>query len=273
MVKTLVTFSLLWMLLPSSAFAGESASSEGLPVFRTARTLAQNEWRIGLLQSSYGITDNLDVGIYHLYFVAPLWNVNTKLQVWRGESGAAVALTGGVYLADTSSFYWYDDTTSGAWFVAFPTELLVTLPVFSTLILTPSLGLNLAIGEGDVDSGQTQGVVAANQATFGLHTEWLLSDVFLVGLRLKYSPFSALVGSGEAEVTLDSRTSARVQAAGSIDPNAVQNAFSTTLYLLMSWDVFHLRVGGGWGSLTVPGLNVMIANRTPLADFDLFWRF
>ncbi len=261
----------IWAQTP--AIAAESTSRTApLPTQRTARTLAQNEWLVGLWRTQYGLLESLDVGTYQLYLALGMPNAFIRHAFWENDKHA-VSLNVDAFYLDSDFLWLYGDEASAFWALLIPIEFRTTIAASDQLFLTFGVDVTLARGEGQVDGDTTQGLAAAQQLILPLTVEWEFSQRYLVGLHMKYSPFAELVGEGDTTVQIDPTTRADIQAAGAVDPQAYDHAFSAIAYVLFRWETFNLRVGGGWGSLSLPGLNLMAANRMPLVDFDLFWRF
>jgi hypothetical protein len=80
---------------------------------------------------------------------------------------------------------------------------------------------------------------------------------------------------GRTDATLRPDAFTRVEVHGDVAASEfhVGDAFSIVPSLHISWGVFNLRLGLGYGNYNVPLVNFVLPTRTPIPDFDLFFVF
>jgi hypothetical protein len=126
---------------------------------------------------------------------------------------------------------------------------------------------------GDVDSasdGSAFGAGAQSNLQFALTGEYRVTQILALNFVGRYVPYvtAARINSnasveGETEVTIE----AEIDAAG------LQNAWLVQSGFTLSWKVFNLQFGFGYGNVILPGMKIVAPLRTVMPDFDFYFRF
>ena len=268
-MKALALLLLLAMSAPTSAWAFNTKAS---PITDgSAYQLNQNEWRLGLFQLDYGVTDWLEVGTIHLLWLARVSNLSTKWRIY--ETGKHRFTTELAYFQVSAKDY--DDTNPDIVFYAIPWTVTWsrrgTNDTMSLNVLVTQTGLR---GESSSTSDVELGGAAV--ATSGIVRpvyEYRMSAVTALLFEANLSLFQLIQGDAQSTVELDERTTldlfgnANAEFTGDFLANASASFF-------WSWSSFNLKLGLGYGHLSLPVANFFIPNRRMfIPTFNMFWRF
>jgi hypothetical protein len=240
----------------------------------TAWTLkGDKDFRVGLYKASATIADRLDVGTYVWPWVLRTPNAFAKLRFldlgpWQW------AVEAGFLRLDTARFQRGDGTapvlTVGALGLVTSIEIAHRHQFSNKLVGTAGR----ASGAVEQDTLVGKGRAGLTNMQYVLAYEFRASRSLALVLTGRYQLFQVVDGDASFTTNPDDYTSIEVEAAardaGTLN---VRNAFSIVPAIAWSWSTFNLRIGAGFGNFNVPGVNVMLASRTPIPELDLFWTF
>jgi hypothetical protein len=240
----------------------------------TAWTLTGDKaFRVGLYKASATIADRLDIGTYVWPWVLRTPNAFAKLRFLDlGPWQWAVEV--GFFRLDTRAFQRADRTapviTVGAIALVTSIEIARSHQLSNKLVGTAGR----VTGVVDQDSLVGEGRAGITNMQYVLAYEYRASRSLALVLTGRYQLFQVVDGDASFTTNPDEYTSIEVQAAAR-DPSTLnfRNAFSIVPAIAWSWSTFNLRIGAGFGNFNVPGVNVMLASRTPIPELDLFWTF
>jgi hypothetical protein len=245
---------------------------DGRATYQTARTLSQGELEIGLMTTDVGLFDAWNVGLDHLYFALPIFNLHTKVRIYRDED-FAISVSGSVYYFNVDLFWWANSPTTRGWLVAWPIDATVSIPLADRFSLHTFAVLTMTSGKLEQSGDDYGGTAAANNFQIGLTPEWRITSHVALNLRLRFAPWVDVSGAASGTIQLDPATTVDVGAEAELDTSEAELAFSALLAIHLVWDWFNLRLGAGWGNFNLPGLNFLFVQRGPIFEFGVFARF
>jgi len=240
----------------------------------SAATLHSGEWRVyptTLLE--VGLTDNLQIGALPLMYLGRLPNAFAKLRLFSGDAFSFAVSGGAMYFASSEAF----DAT--VLFVPAAGHLSWRLQS-GDLALHASLQVayinangTMSLKLGDLSLLDIDGTLTGTTVKVSPVLEWRRSRSFawVVDGALSLSQSA----SGTGGVTTESnggRTSVEVFATGSVEESG-QLRGNVSLSAYWSWDVFHLRLGLGYGHADLPLLGAFIPIPTLVPELNFYWRF
>lgn len=258
-------------LAPSSAHAYHTYKERLLNT--TAYSLHRREVRLGLMQLSYGIIDQLQVTTYTMPWllgvifqdVAP--NLELK-STFFDRKRLALSVSAGFLMGtiaqsdDTKVRYFLMPVAVGA-SVRINTDVSVQLGTMFTAVT----------GGADSQPGgdQIEGALVIDFLQFWGMAEWRLSRVVAFTFTVRWVPY---VSNAVVNGSLDGNPSIDLQLAVSADE--LRNAFAVVPGFVFSWERANIRLGVGYSSFFVDGFYVVIpgevlSNVSP--EFDVFVRF
>lgn len=271
-IRSVLIASLAAVSLAAASPASAYNDEDQRPTFQTAYTLHQGELQIGLLSTDVGVIDQVSVGIDHLYYVLPIFNAHSKVRI-LSDGDWALSLQGSIYYFDVGLFWWADTSSAKGWMIAWPIELTGSIPLGERFRLHLFTSLNMISGKVTQTGDAYGGAAAANNFQVGATTEWRVTRVFALNLRLRFAPWVDVSAAGGGTVQYDPATTIEVGASGSLDTSETEFAFSVLLAAHFSWSWFNLRFGGGWGNLNLPGINMLYVQQSPIFELGAYARF
>ena len=258
-------------LAPSSAHAYHTYKERLLNT--TAYSLHRREVRLGLMQLSYGIIDQLQVTTYTMPWllgvifqdVAP--NLELK-STFFDRKRLALSVSAGFLMGtiaqsdDTKVRYFLMPVAVGA-SVRINTDVSVHL---GTMFTTVTGGADAQPG-GD----QIEGALVIDFLQLWGMAEWRLSRVVAFTFTVRWVPY---VSNAVVNGSLDGNPSIDLQLAVSADE--LRNAFAVVPGFVFSWERANIRLGVGYSSFFVDGFYVVVpgeALRNVSPEFDVFVRF
>jgi hypothetical protein len=245
----------------------------------TAYSLHRREARLGLMQLSYGILDQLQVTTYTLpWILAPIFedvvpNVELKSTFYDKRKlalSASVALfTGTIQQIDNTKIRYFIIPIGVTASVRLNSD--VSVHTGGTFTATDFTGVAEA-GGADVE-----GAVVVNLLQLSATIEWRTSRVTAFTLTTRWIPYvsdSVLQGT----IDIDENTGGTIEA--EVDTDALMNAWAIIPGVVFSGARANFRLGVGYGSLFLPGIGLVVpglrprsGTPTPVLDFDVFVRF
>lgn len=259
-------------LYPSSASAYHTYEERLLDT--TAYSLARRRVRLGLMQLSYGIIDQLQVTTFTMPWilgaifqdVAP----NVALKSTFFDRRRLALSVGAGFLTGTIE---QPDDTKIRYFLI-PVSFAASVRINSDV--STHFGARFTAVNGDADSQPegtaVEGAVVVDFLQLWAMAEWRLSRVVAFTFTLRWVPYvSDLVVNG----TLDAGNPA-IGVGLEADLSKLQNAFAVIPGFVFSWDRANIRLGVGYSSFFVDGFYLVIpgdvlSNVSP--EFDIFVRF
>jgi len=259
-------------LRPSSARAYHTYEERLLDT--TAYSLARRRVRLGLMQLSYGIIDQLQVTTFTMPWilgaifqdVAPNAALKSTFYDRRrlALSVGAGFLTGAIEQPDNTKIRYF----------LLPVSFAASVRINSAV--STHFGARYTAVNGDAESQPegtaVEGAVVVDFLQLWGMAEWRLSRVVAFTFTVRWVP---LVTDLLVEGTLDAGNPAiGVQLKG--DLSELQNAFAVIPGFVFSWDRANIRLGVGYSSFFVDGFYLVIpgdalSNISP--EFDIFVRF
>jgi hypothetical protein len=237
--------------------------------------LRPNEARLGLWKFQLGLPEavrGLEVGTYLLPWLAwmadiRLVNLQVKYQLFDTGRFAASVGTGLFALS-------LENHDVPVTFAGMPFELVGAWR--ANRAFTFGAGIQgtymRAGGEGAWDDDRFRGAVAANSLQLLATVEWRLGRVTALVASGRLVSYSTVSGSADAHFAIDDHTMLDAFAAGEKDIEGGLGG-AVAVYAHFSWTHFNLKLGGSYGTYTVPGVNLVLPTRIFMPELDLFWRF
>ena len=257
---------------PSSARAYHTYEERLLDT--TAYSLARRRVRLGLMNLSYGILDQLQVTTYTMPWllgmifqdVAP--NLELKSTFYDRKrlalSVSAGFLTGTIQQTDDSKVRYF----------LMPIALAASVRVNSDVSVHLGTRFTAVTGGADAQSGgdQIEGALVIDFLQLWGMAEWRLSRVVAFTFTLRWVPYiSDAIVNGSLSGT---NPTADLRLAVASDD--LKNAFAVVPGFVFSWERANIRLGVGYSSFFVDGFYVVIPGNTlhnVSPEFDVFVRF
>jgi hypothetical protein len=245
----------------------------------TAYSLARREARIGLIQLSYGILDQLQVTTYTFPWilgaifqdVAP--NVELKSRFYDKRKLALSASVGFL----TGTILQTDDTKLR--YVVVPITAASSVRINSDISIHTTAGFTATgFPGGTTQAGgrDVAGAVVISLLQLSEMFEWRLSRVAAFTLTVRWIPW---VDNADFQATIDieAGTDATIEADVTTQ---LENAWSIIPGFVFSWARANLKFGVGYGDLFLPGIGLVVPGAfprsgtpAPVVEFDVFVRF
>ena len=254
----------------------------------TAFTLRGGELRAGLWKVEYGVMPTVDIYTYLVPWVFKAGNAGLKWE-YEWASDASIALRFHVLKFAPSSLTQKEEEgeqaapeaeepTAKFWIL--PVELLYSQSLDPKVTVSGGWRYNRGILAGEGESGNDSDVQGAAAVTTGQFTgtlQYNVNNIFALLLHARYLAYQELRVGGnfiqtqhiEPDITLEIAAAANTES----DAVDVQNAYSIIPSAHISWGGFNLRFGIGYGNWSVPVINLVLPEKTPIVDLDLYWRF
>lgn len=245
----------------------------------TAYSLYRREARLGLLKLSYGIIDQLQVSTYTYPWilgaifeeVAP--NVELKSTFYnRGKlalSASVGFLTGTIKQTDNAKVRYF----------VVPVGVAASVRVDSRSSVHLGGWFSAADFPGGAQAGgaDVEGAVVVNLLQMYGMFELRMSRVVAFTLLTRWVPYvSDSVFQGD--INIDDNTGGTIEA--EISTEDLKNAWAIVPGFVFSWARANFKLGVGYGSLFLPGINLLVpgvrprqGTPAPVLEFDVFVRF
>jgi hypothetical protein len=239
---------------------------------RTAFTLEEGDLRVGLWKVEYAVTEDLDVGTVWIPWALGLFNLDFKYEVAVDEV-TSITPKLGFFSFDLSQFGGGDEGEASANFA------IVTFEVASShrwddfgVTFAPIYTYTGVDGAADSE-GTLQGGAAVTNLQLTATGEWRLSGVIALALHLRYLVFQDTSLRLATTIQVDPYTTIEVHGAAQSDVLDVTGAYSVVPSLLFGWESFHLRLGLGYGNMSIPPVNIVLPKPIAIPELDLYWLF
>jgi len=269
-----------WGLKPSSARAYHTYRTRLLDT--TAYSLHRREARLGLMQLSYGIIDQLQVTTYTMpWFLGAILedfapNLEFKSTFYDRRrltlSASAEFVEGQVeqITGEGESL-----TTKKVRYVLVPVNLASSVRINSRV--STHLGAQFTgssvVGSKQPTDNEIRGATVVNLLQLWGMFEWRISRVTAFTLTVRWVPWASnVVVRGNLDV--DPNTGAIIGL--EVEVFDLTNAFAIIPGFVFSWDRANLRVGVGYGDFFLEGFGLLIPGSTLKyisPEFDVFVRF
>lgn len=261
-------------VLLASAGPAEAYHTEAQRVTAdTAETLGQGEWVIGMWRVAGSPWDALDIETIWATWIVPMPNLTLKARVFQDGTGRlSLAAKAGLYWAQLGKLLSSGQTESEATLFILPLEAAASWRfdddwTWSLQTVYSAVGVR-----GNYD-GDIEGIAAVSNLQVATTFEWRATRVTALYLHARGLLFQDLAGSAVTTVQVDAFTTAEIHGSAATDAVDVEGGWSAILGLLMSWETFNFRFGLGYGNWSLPGINLVVPELTPIVELDLFWRF
>ena len=240
----------------------------------TAYSLHRRRVRLGLMQLSYGILDQLQVTTYTMPWllgmifqdVAPNLELKSTFYDRRrlALSVSAGFLTGTLQQSDDSKVRYF----------LMPIALAASVRINSDVSVHLGTRFTAVTGGADVQSGgdQIQGALVVDFMQLYGMAEWRLSRVVAFTFTLRWVPYvSTAIVNGSLSGT-NPTADLRLEVA----TDDLKNAFAVVPGFVFSWDRANIRLGVGYRSFFVEGFYVVVPGEVLMniaPEFDVFVRF
>jgi hypothetical protein len=240
----------------------------------TAYSLYRKEARLGLMQLSYGILDELQVTTYTMPWllglifedVAP--NIEFKSTLYNQRrlalSVSAGFLTGTILQPNDTKIRYFLVPVSAAASTRISNEVSLHLGARYTAVN----------GDAETQPGGTavEGALVVDFLQLWGMFEWRLSHVVAFTFTMRWVPYvSDLVLNGTVDA---GNPTIRAQLQGDI--SALRNSFAIIPGFVFSWERANLRLGVGYSDFFVEGFYLVVPGdvlNNISAEFDVFVRF
>lgn len=243
----------------------------------TAYTLNQNQARLGIFSLEYGIIDQIMVGTYTVpwiaYAVTGKTMVNGFIKVQPLKIGKlAMSLRGTVFYINAQDITILDIFEHGNVKATFlPITAAASYAFNDTWGLTLEGTFVKVFGNADanIQDSDFKGSGAQDNIQLATQIEWRVSRVVALTLRGRWVPWASAAAL-ESTVTLDAGGQLEVSAAATMP---ITNAWAVIPGVALSWGVFNLEVGLGYGNIFLPGIGLVTGNKYPAPELDIYARF
>ncbi|MGB8222116.1 MAG: hypothetical protein WCF10_05990 [Polyangiales bacterium] len=244
----------------------------------TAYSLSRREARLGLMQLSYGIFDQLQVTTYTFPWilgaifqeVAP--NIELKSTFYDKRKFALSASVG--FLTGTIK---QTDDTKVRYFVV-PVSIAASVRINSAISVHTSTRLTGTKFPGGTQAGgnEIEGALVVNIMQLWGVFEWRLSRVTAFTLTARWVPWASNTVV-QGDINIGDNTDGTIEAELRTQ---LQNAWAIVPGFVFSWARTNLKLGVGYGDLFLPGIGLVVPGAfprvgtpTPVVEFDVFVRF
>ena len=239
----------------------------------TAYTLPQGKWRLGLFAAEVGLHDRLMASTYH-----PLWTIgvdNLGLKYKFVDTGRFAFSAASAVTYVTSRILLRDLDPDQAVFdlVVVPVEVTGSARLHRDWTLSFASVITPVILRGNIDTDAIQGAAAVTNLQLHSTLEWRVSKYVHLLLHGRYLVFQSTKVSATLTAQPDPFTTVVASAAAASNLLDFPHAFSVTPSIQLSFAMFNLRLGLGYGNFNVPAVNFMIPQRFVVPDFDFYWAF
>lgn len=235
---------------------------------RTAYSLGQEIFRIGIWKFEVGILDDLDVGTLTLPWIIKMANLHLKYEFEINEQWSIAPRIGFLSL-DMQTI---DPESPEAVFAIVPLELVGSFRVGDFTISLEAIYTYVGLS-GSYESDALEGAAAVTNLQITNSIEWRVSRVTALLLHSRYLLFQDASASTSAQIQADEYTTIEIHGAIESDVVDVGNAFSIVPSVHFSWETFNLRLGVGWGNWSLPGINFVLPMTMPIPEIDFFWQW
>jgi len=253
----------------------------------TAYTLRDGEWRAGLWKAEYGVFDSIDL---HTYLVPWLFGAGNAGIKWEYEWDdiTSISLRAHSLKVDLTQFESdpseeneqspAPEPKTQANFWILPFEITYTQKVEDDMTLSAGWLYNRVVLAGGVDAGGDVNGAAAittGQLTGTIQLKHSRSFATIIHARIvAYQDLSAQGNIVRTEVVPpDITLEFAGEAQSDSDAAQVKNGASIVASAQHSWSSMNIRYGLGYGNWSLPILNMVLPQRTPIVEFDVYWRF
>jgi hypothetical protein len=237
----------------------------------TAYTLPSGSVRVGVFKLQVGLFDFVTVGTYTLPWAVLAATGHGKLRLMQADP-VALAVQAGFAYFDSSRLRVLDDAAGSAIVTAFPLEGLASYRfnhvfTLSAGVVYTEVGVS---GTLAIDAFDGAAAGAADNLQLTSTAELRLSRVFALTVHGRWLVLQRVAGNALASYQPDAFTSVVVHGDVGASSFGVRDAFSIVPSLHVSWGVFNLRLGLGYGNFNVPLLNFVLPDPSLIPEFDLY---
>jgi hypothetical protein len=258
---------------PASANHGEGGAIDRTPYLLPPGEVQVGIWGVALGLGGHPLLERMQLGtnpwLWMTYvFEVPSANVDLKYELYRDQN-LALALSAG-YLG-----VFFDDLT----LQLIPVELSVAVRVSDDLTIGGGGLYTRVVARGEAaltDSLDGNAEVAISSLLGYANVEWRLSGVTaLIGRATilgnqEVAAYASVQGAGEPLGPF-ADPEAGVAARAKLMPREL--GYNASLSVAFSWSTFNLRLGVQYGHLVIPGVNVVVPEKTWAPVGDVFLRF
>jgi hypothetical protein len=233
----------------------------------TANTVGANTLKLGILAFEYGITDRLSIGTD-----PPMWAVRTVARVlvpnvhikfeFLDHPQLRTSAQAGIYYMDITRV-----DEAGGTLLTVPLTLWGSIPIVGPLVahLEGAYIFVDGSGTGDLDRIDLEGTVSTQALQFGAMLEYRVKPWLAFTVRGRYQPWMRPVRfEGESQISPFTRAAVEAE----ITP-VEEHPYSAVAGVAFLWKHVHLRLGAGYGSYFLPGMNVPVAYQGVIPDGTL----
>ncbi len=244
----------------------------------TAFTLRQNQFRVGIFETEYGILDSLMVGTYNAPWV--LWVVFqdpalSAYAKWKflHLGRFAMSARGTLFYFDLSDVDLGDVADEGSF-----RATIIPLTLAASYIIderwtvsSEAIWVQTFLG-GDVTSDDVQALGSGAQDNFQLtlNGEFRISRVTALNLLVRWAPYVSNANINST-AQVDAATSGDLEASVRFDE--LENSWLIQPGVTFSWQWLNVQAAVGYGDLFIPGLRVVAPDKTIVPDLAVYARF
>jgi hypothetical protein len=241
----------------------------------TAHTLRAGEVRIGIWELELGpvafATIGTDTAPWAASFLlgSVVENGHAKVRLLR-TTPLTISVSAAVYHAELQS--------SGPVLAGSGSLLLVPLSMFASSDLSHAVSMHLGVTYAYADSGQLDLAIGSSRArttiaasAVQLHAmgEFRVSRVVALMLQVHAQPYAT---SATVRMSTTDALGQKIDFVGTAAP-VDRTAFAAVASIAFSGRHLNARIGGGYGSIFLPSMGVVIPITTVLPEIDAYVRF
>lgn len=281
-LRKALSAGLAGLTLAACLSVAETAQADITPRIRlldyTAYTLNQWETRIGLFELEFAPLDEVTFGTYLPPWVGyaltgeEMVNGYVKARVLQ-LGPLAVALRGTVFYVNADDITVRDIIENGSvksWFVLPNMALSYAFTPDMYLSVEGTYLKTISSTKANVQSSSATGAGIHDNLQLNAQFEYDFSEHVAFTFLARWVPWASPLAL-ESEVQVDPDT--HVEADIAWETSNIKNAYALIPGVHLSWGVFHLQVGCGYGNIFIPGVGLVAPKKTVAPQFDIYARF
>ena len=271
----LVACLVVALLVPARADAFHEGDERLID--RTAYLLRDGEWVVGLFNAGWGAWDWLTLETYTVPWLLGAANLSAKFNLWTTRTWAfsgKIGLVGLDIQKFKKRFSGEDIPPSKVSIV--PIELMASRRLSGMFTASGGIVSSPIVVEAESEEDEVQGAVGSSNVQATLSLEMRLNRKWAFLLRSRHLLYMDVTGKAKSEKTIDDYTTLEiVGGAGSEGVVGLEfpYVFSVVPAVAYSRETFNVFFGLGYGNWSLPMINFVAPDKTPIVELDMFWRW
>ena len=244
---------------------------------RTAYLLRDGEWVFGMWDVGWGAWSWLTLDSYTLPWLVGAANFSAKFRLWTSGPWAFSGKIGLVAL-DIQKFkkrFLGDDIPPSS-VVIVPIELMASWRLSGMFTASAGILSSPIVAKGESEEDDVQGAAGSSNVQALLSLEMRLGRKWAFLLCSRHLLYMDVTAKAKSERTIDEYTTLEiVGSAGSEGVAGLEfpSVFSVVPAVAYSRESFNMFFGLGYGNWSLPVINFVRPTKSPVVEFDMFWRW